>query len=235
MRNQRLEDQATSPVSEVPLSHTKKRKADDEEEEDTPATVRKRSKPANGLPEGFFDAGIQVATPAVPSPLEMNIPSRPATPAKPSPSDLTFPLKKPEPAPQVNEEEWAAFEADIAATDLPVDSDAVISAPAMSAEELKKKSAEEQYALRKERQEAEIEGEKEDATRKLEEELEEMEGLEARVRRLRERREELRKKESMVGLNRQDVVPVPLVTSVVEEDEDDSEEDDEWDGFRMKG
>lgn len=234
MRQQKLEDQATSLPADISIVQTKKRKADDDDEE-AQATVRKRSKPTNGLPEGFFDAGIQGAAPAVQPPLEMHIPSRPATPAKSSPSDPAFPPKKPEPEPQVNEDEWAAFEADIAAADLPiVDSDAVISAPAISAEELKKKSAEEQYALKKERQEAEIEGEKEDAARKMEEEMEEMEGLEARVRRLREKREELRKKESVVGLN-QHVAPTPIVDSVAEDDEDESEDDDEWDGFRMKG
>jgi len=233
MRQQKLEDQATSPVSEVQVHQTKKRKADDEE--DAQATIHKRSRQANSLPEGFFDVGIQEAAQAVQPPLEMHIPSRPATPAKPSPSDSAFPAKKPEPAPQINEDEWAAFEADIAAADAPVDSDAVISAPAMSAEELKKKSAEEQYAMKKERQEAEIEGEKEDAVRKLEEQLEEMEGLEARVRRLREKREELRKKESMIGLNKPVVVPVQRATPIAEEDEDDSEDDDEWAGFRMNG
>jgi hypothetical protein len=142
-----------------------------------------------------------------------------------------------QPEPQVDEDEWAAFESDIANAEAQVQAanDAVISAPAMSAADLAKKSAEEDYSQKKERQEAELEGDKEDAARKMEEELEEMESLEARVRRLREKREELKRKGSQVSSNR----PIihAAVTDIIEEegeDDDDDEEDDEWDGW-MKG
>jgi len=66
----------------------------------------------------------------------------------------------PRPEGQVDEDEWAAFESDIATAEAQVQAanDAVISAPAMSAAELTKKSAEEDYAQKKERQEAELEG-----------------------------------------------------------------------------
>jgi zinc finger protein 830 len=232
MRVQKLEAaeaEAPEPTIPEPQPMGKKRKADgDEEGRDT---IHKRSKPLNGfLPEGFFHSGSEpvVDTSKLPSPTtEIQIPSRPATPSKP----VEEIPKRPERT--VDEDEWAAFEADIAAADVPViDNDAVISAPAMTAAELEKKSLEEGYAQRKERQEAELEGDKEDAARKMEEELEEMEGLEARVKRLREKREELRKKESVVGLN-QPVVP-PVVSNVLDEDDEEDEDDDDWDGFRMR-
>ena len=100
----------------------------------------------------------------------------------------------------------------------------------MSAAELARKSAEEDYAQKKERHEAELEGDKEDAARKMEEELEEMESLEARVRRLREKREELRRRGSNVGTSMPMVQP--SVAATLEEEDDD--EEDEWDGW-MKG
>lgn len=211
------------PSSKPSDTSSKKRKAsEDDEGEDT---IRKRTKPANGLPEGFFDPGSEKeASPALHQ-IEMQIPSRPATPSKP-PEVIPVARKI---AAQVDEDEWAAFEADIATAEAQVQAanDAVISAPAMTADDIKKKSAEEDYNSRKERQEAEIEGDKEDAARKMEEELEQMESLEARVRRLREKREQLRKKESVVVLNK----PPPATTSAaepMEEDDDDEEDEDEW-------
>jgi zinc finger protein 830 len=232
MRVQKLEAAETGapePTIPEPQPMGKKRKADGGEEGRD--TIHKRSKPLNGfLPEGFFDSGSEpvVDTSKLPSPTtEIQIPSRPATPSKPV-EEIPKRLE-----PTVDEDEWAAFEADISAADVPViDNDAVISAPAMTAAELEKKSLEEDYAQRKERQEAELEGDKEDAARKMEEELEEMEGLEARVKRLREKREELRKKETVVGLNKP-VVP-PVVSNALDEDEEEDEDDDDWDGFRMR-
>lgn len=221
MRLSKLGNEPTSAKPPEPSS--KKRKAsDDDEGEDT---IRKRTKPANGLPEGFFDPGTEKEPSPALHQIEMQIPSRPATPSKPPEAILV--AKKIEA--QVDEDEWAAFEADIATAEAQVQAanDAVISAPAMSADDIKRKSAEEDYNTRKERQEAEIEGDKEDAARKMEEELEEMESLEARVKRLREKREELRKKESVVGLNK----PPPVTTSTaepMEEDDDDEEDEDEW-------
>lgn len=69
---------------------------------------------------------------------------------------------------------------------------ATISAAPVTADELAAQAREEQSAQRGRRDE-ELEAEREDATKSLEDEFEEMEGLEERVRRLRERREELRK------------------------------------------
>lgn len=216
----------TETLTPAPENNKKKRKASEEEGTDT---IRKKSRAANGLPENFFDQGGHPLELSNTNPInEIRIPSRPATPLKQSPS---LPMGIP---PTVDENEWAAFEADIAATatDELDPSAGVIEAKPISAADLQKETREE----KKERAERDLEEEKEDAARKMEVELEEMEGLEERVRKLRKRREALRKKEGAASLPTP-VDPVPTV--VAEEDEDDDEEDeddeDDWDGFRMKG
>ena len=241
MRAQKLQDASqeseTAPIDD---GNKKKRKAS---EDDGPDTIRKRAKASNpSLPAGFFDPGQEeeeeeVVTKVTPtSEIQMKIPSRPATPLKPA-HDIPS-----RPEPNVDEDEWAAFQADIAAAErvaIPVSApivrtgEGVISAPAMTAAELKAKDEEENNKRRRERLEAEAEGDKEDAARKLEEEFEEMESLEQRVRSLREKREALRRGRT-VG-----VVPVPEVPPTrdddMEDDEDDEDDDDDWDGFRIKG
>ncbi len=235
------QESKTSSPAETPANgngNGSKRKRNASADEDEPeATLRKRTKSIRpGLPDGFFDS-YHSSSESPHSHLEMQIPSRPATPLKtpelrtPEPA----PTKKAEPEPDVDENEWAAFESDIATAEAQVKAanDAVIMAPAMSAADLKKKSQEEEYNTKKERAEAEAEGDKEDAARKMEEELEEMHSLEERVRKMRERREELRKKESMIDLSKAKVAILPPAT-IEGDDEDDEEEDEEWDGFRMK-
>jgi zinc finger protein 830 len=223
------------------IAKSNKRKADDGEEQ-----MRKRSR-ADGLPEGLFDEGTPndsetiapqtSKTPPIPG-QEIQLPSRPATPLKAPEVTIAPKLAV------VDEDEWAAFEADIAAAEAPTVEDAVISAPAMSAAELAAKSREEEIALRKERQEAELEGDKEDAARKLEDEFEEMEALEERIRKLKEKREALRLKDTGGNTATSSVPsqgPVPKsdtagVSGGMEDDEEDEdeEEDDGWDGFRLK-
>ncbi|KAK4064763.1 uncharacterized protein Triagg1_8950 [Trichoderma aggressivum f. europaeum] len=104
---------------------------------------------------------------------------------------------------QVDQDEWAAFEADIAATSY--DDDAVISRPAMTAAEAAAAAAAAKEAdqgaihnpeSRKSKADAEIEDEREEASRALEDEFEEMQELEARVQRLKEKREALMRKRS---------------------------------------
>ncbi|RDL36944.1 Uncharacterized protein BP5553_04377 [Venustampulla echinocandica] len=202
----------------------KKRKASSNEED----TIRKRGRPANGLPGNFFDPATVPSESRVVRPMnEIQIPSRPATPLKASPGSGQ---------PTVDEDEWAAFEADIAAAELPAAVDAVISAPAMSTADLVAQSTEESSKQRKAREEAEVEGDKEDAERKLEDEFDRMEGLEARVRRLRERREALRKMDMAVKNPTTQTKPLGTIGGINNEDKDDEDEgdEDEWDGFRMK-
>ncbi|PQK14330.1 hypothetical protein BB8028_0004g12600 [Beauveria bassiana] len=111
----------------------------------------------------------------------------------------------------VDEDEWAAFEAEMAAATAPYADDAVISAPAMDAETSAAAAAAaaakdlanggDGSATRKSRADLDIEGEREDAARAREDEFNDMQELEARVRRLKEKREELRKRASSVGQN----------------------------------
>ncbi|KKO97250.1 hypothetical protein THAR02_10647 [Trichoderma harzianum] len=168
---------------------------------------------------------------------------------------------------QVDEDEWAAFEADIAATSTAqdYDDDAVISRPAMTAEEAAaaaaaKDAAEEDAAQnpesRKSKADAEIEDEREEATRALEDEFEEMQELEARVQRLKEKREALMRKRSETltqdqaddiqtavkavsdaqdeGKENVQTTGDPTKPDADDDDEDDEDEEDDWDGFRFR-
>ena len=198
--------------------------------------------------------------------IELQIPSRPATPAHRDGSSVSTPgnqqltshsttslpsrrasalVNEDRPTsitPQVDEAEWAAFEADIAATSVPYDEDAVISAPAMTAEESAAAIKAEEEAAEKRRAQADVdlEDEKEEATRALEEEFDEMEELEARVKRLKEKREALRKRGGSFGqeaASKPEVVgKEKLKDAIMEEDEedDDEEDEDDWDGFRFR-
>ncbi|KFY19069.1 hypothetical protein V491_04598 [Pseudogymnoascus sp. VKM F-3775] len=230
--------------NELPAKQTKKRKAsDDDDDEEQADTSRKRSKnaPLPGfLPQGFFDdaskADAEATPPHTSNGQEFRLPSRPATPLK-APDAVPEATK----LPTVDEDEWAAFEAEIAAAEVAAETtdDAVISAAPMTTEEIAAKSREEEMSARKEKAEADLEGDKEDAVRKLEDEFEQMNELEERVRRLKEKREALRVKEPVT------VVPEPpeggkTETSNVapegeEEEDDDDEEDDDWAGFRLRG
>ncbi|GAB1315483.1 hypothetical protein MFIFM68171_05693 [Madurella fahalii] len=159
----------------------------------------------------------------------------------------------------VNEDEWAAFEAELVhgtvgkssakpAAAAALESDAVISAPVMSAAEIAAKSEEEEAAKRRALVDIQIEDEKEEATRALETEFEVMEELEARARKLRERREALR----LQGGGGVAAPPIGTAdgagkgpapgkeNAAVPEDEDEDEYEDEdeeedyWDGFRFR-
>ncbi|KAI9759255.1 MAG: hypothetical protein M4579_002464 [Chaenotheca gracillima] len=159
-----------------------------------------------------------------------------------------------ESAPEVDEDEWAAFEREVAATEAESKVDAATdpsrsaltapatySAPAVSAAELARQSSTDRSGTRRNREE-ELEEEKEDATRKLEEEFEEMEGLEERVRALKERREKLRAErehKDLVTTGETGPTKVGSGTTVGQdageaEDDDESDDDDDEDdwGFR---
>jgi zinc finger protein 830 len=201
-----------------------------------------------------------VTTPKAPpigrSPL---IPDAPAMPqqqepgaAPPTASDAQPAAAAAASAPaEINEDEWAAFEADLIHGSAPtttakpaaaaaLDSDAVISAPAMSAAEIAAKSEEEERARRKALVDIQLEDEKEDASRALEDEFDVMEELEARARKLRERREALRVQSngaaapaSMAGSEGKGAAPGKENAEMAEDEEDDDEEDD-WNGFRFR-
>ncbi|KAI9883200.1 MAG: hypothetical protein M1823_005040 [Watsoniomyces obsoletus] len=127
------------------------------------------------------------------------------SPAKPAEAESTQ-----EKQIDVNEDEWAAFEQDIAQVATiesqnamnALNASTVISAPALSASELQnrrkgdargeKNEGESELEEKRRKAKEEEEAEREDARRRLEEEWEVMHSYEERVKRLKMRREELR-------------------------------------------
>ncbi|KAL9121874.1 MAG: hypothetical protein Q9187_001569 [Circinaria calcarea] len=245
---------------------SRKRKADGEEEDE-----RKRVKAPNGLPHDFFDKDegedkpeefiedepVAKSEPAVSAPqitveqLQQEI-KPPGTRLPPNglPPDFFDPSTKvpPPPTASINEDEWAAFERDVASpppessTLAALHAAATITAAPLTAAEIAARSREEASMQAKEKREVELEGEKEDATRRLEEEFDEMEELEERVRRLREKREEIRRRgaeENVAtdggGSELSAKAGAGAMDGVENEDEDeDDEEDDEWDGWGLR-
>ncbi|KAJ4855679.1 hypothetical protein T069G_09047 [Trichoderma breve] len=246
--------------------------------EDDPNRNKKPLMPTQGVQVQIASRSSTPSQPAVPK-LATSLPSRQAsnlaTPASSSsmsisiqPQSSTASLSQSQqpaqPAQQVDEDEWAAFEADIAATSAAqdYDDDAVISRPAMTAEEAAAAAKEtEEDAVqnpesRKSKADAEIEDEREEATRALEDEFEEMQELEARVQRLKEKREALMRKRSET-LTQDQADDIQTAVKAVsdpqdegkenvhttgdatkpdadDDDEDDEDEEDDWDGFRFR-
>ncbi|KAL5000118.1 hypothetical protein BDV10DRAFT_42441 [Aspergillus recurvatus] len=156
----------------------------------------------------------------------------------------------------IDEDEWAAFEREVAApTRVPqrpaaIAAAATISAAPITTEELAALQEREKESLRQNR-EAEAEGEREDAARFLEEEFDEMEQLEERVKRLKQMREQLRLKQATESAEIDEAatagaVPTEPVSIAAEatttenkdEDEedgdDDDDADDDWDNWRFR-
>jgi len=232
--NARLEHLRANPPPAP--AQARKRKAGEDEDQD-----RKRVKavPGGFVPEGFFDPAEEGAEEDVNEGEDadtapaLSIPDAPVAESQPVAS-------APPPAPDVNEDEWAAFEREMAATQttaLPIISaSATISAAPVTAEELAAQAREELSAQRTAR-EAELEADTEDAAVALQQEFDEMEELDERVRRLREKREALRLSKqhdtlpdapaSMVDALQQD----NTIQNNDEEDEDEDDEDDEFDDW----
>jgi hypothetical protein len=159
--------------------------------------------------------------------------------------DMTPTLSASSKPQEIDEDEWAAFEREVAtparAPQVPAAAlaAATISAAPVSAEELAAQQQREKQELLRAREE-DAEGEKEDAARLLEEEFDEMEQLEERVKRLKEKREELRRQnatgedESANG----SVVEPERAQNITQQDGYESEEEDEgdedWDDWRFR-
>ncbi|KAL9126301.1 MAG: hypothetical protein Q9217_004627 [Psora testacea] len=199
MRAERLRLNSKAPSSRLESTSTtresdngsKKRKASDGEEDS-----RKRTRPVVSFTETVEAIDEE---PSVSPPKQGSGPIEQATQ---TPKPATRPLQSTSPTQKIDEAEWAAFERDIAAppfsralTSAPsaLMAAATISAAPVSAAEIAAQQREEERASGRGWREAELEAEKEDAARALEEEFDEMEGLEERVRRLREKREALRR------------------------------------------
>ncbi|CEJ80087.1 hypothetical protein VHEMI00292 [[Torrubiella] hemipterigena] len=146
----------------------------------------------------------------------------------------------------VDEDEWAAFEADIAAASVPFDEDATITAPAMNAEEAAAAAsgdADSEDVKRKMQADIDIEDEKEEATRAMEDEFDDMQELEARVQRLKDQRAALRQRAESQGQETMPPKPSDLAASAagavaangtVVEEEEDSDDEDDFDGFTFR-
>ena len=224
-------------------SPTKKRKADGEE-----SHTRKKTKGSNKLPEGFFDDNATSESGESPEDEASESKDHAAAQAMSKPvqqdANTTATSKAVPGQPSINEDEWAAFERDVAtpppepAARSALVADATISAAPLTAAEVAARTKEAENAQARERREAELEGEKEDAARQLEEEFDEMEELEGRVRRLREKREELRKRREEGAVPETRVMASEEVLGnegdSADEEDNDGEDGDEWDDWGLR-
>lgn len=143
----------------------------------------------------------------------------------------------------INEDEWAAFEREVAAPTRISQAPAALAAPAtitaapMSTEELATAEEERRADSRKApTREAEVEGEREDAARSLEDEFDEMDQLEERVKVLKRKREELRRKNAVDNSSSKQEYPAeerPTVPADESSDDDDDQNADDWDTWRF--
>jgi hypothetical protein len=219
-----------------PPKPNKKRKADDDDSTNNESRKRTKAKGSTNLPSGFFDRTEEPEQEKEeeveePQPLEGFVAATEAPPALPqSTSNPTARAKD-------IDDEWAAFEQDIAS--IPAQSkstldvlnaSAILEAAPISAAEAASQSLEGEASTQKGRREEEIEAEKEDAARALEEEFEEMEVLEERLKRLKEKREQLRAGKSKAA---EHLAAQSETMPEVGSDDDDENDGDEWDGWRF--
>ncbi|KAJ4377716.1 hypothetical protein N0V83_000545 [Neocucurbitaria cava] len=225
-RQQAQKPQKQSPApAAVPVS--RKRKAADDN-----AAERKRTRTEEeaGVPAGFFDDGTAGEDERHTEPPSTAQDGKPVSDARaPVPTQaIQAPLD-----PSAEAELDAFMDEMSRAKPAPpppaTHSGAVIEAAPMTAADIAAQAREDQSAQRAKRDE-EMEGEKEDAARALEDEFEEMAGLEERVKKLREQREALRIKH-VQPVQVQDV----MVDAPLPEDDGESEsEDEDWDDWRFR-
>ena len=158
-----------------------------------------------------------------------------ATAPQPTPTPTPSPPDAPTKATTtIDEDEWAAFEAEVAPLARPQAqdyADATISAAPVSAEEL---AAQQAATSQRSRREQEADDEREESEQRLADEFDVMEEMEERIRRLKEKREALRVNvpvnptlapgETMVEAQEEEKKP-PESES---ESESDGEDEDDW-------
>jgi len=224
-------------------AESKKRKASSIESSPT-AEERKRARPEEASPnvEDIAAEEEAAATRSDSPNVETTVPAEQVPAAT---TNGTAPAPQPAPADSVEDAELAAFERELAEMEhtagptTAYSAGATISAAPVTAEELAAQAREEQSAQRG-RRDVEIEAEREDAARLMEDELEEMEGLEERVRKLRERREALRKGSTDVGDCAEATAAVEAESAVnghtaAKAEDDDEEDDEEYDDWQFGG
>lgn len=256
--NGKLERPPEAPPPTSITNGGRKRKADSDEEEEQ---ERKKARPAvEGVPADFFDGGKEPETyeamedtkePRVmvqekaPETAETQSPKLQAAGLPPGFFDAS--TKGAASAnPTVDEDEWAAFERDVATlpaeTSIPsaLTAAATITAAPLSAAELAARTTADASTQKKELKEAEVEGEKEDAARQLEDEFDQMEELENRVKRLRAKREELRQKRDGSATMPMDTIDVGTKVALndderaTDDDDDDDDVEDGWEDWRLR-
>lgn len=256
MRLQRIRDgnlgrlpEAPPPAEESFNGGGKKRKADDGEERAKKRRVQlEETVPEEPIPgdsdvvaddseqcgqDGSISIEIETLVPH-PQPEPFKVPPTPSADAKNNTGSGDLSIFNNHQT--IDEDEWAAFEREVATPPLTTSvftSEATINAAPLSAAEIAVQEREEANVQKKERMEAFVEGEREDAARRLEDEFEEMAGLEEKVRRLKEQREQLRKE-----IKRGDEDARMMSEEGNDADVDDGddsanedEDDDEWDGW----
>jgi hypothetical protein len=198
---------------------SRKRKAADDE---VAERKRTRTEEEAGVPAGFFDAGTADEESSVPAE-----PEQESTDAATMQTDeLQVPTPQAPPTTAADNAELDAFldemeqNAEAQRNTAKRYAGVVAESAPMTAAELAAQAREDMSNQRAKRDE-EMEGEKEDAARALEDEFDEMEGLEERIKRLREQREALRSKHATVQVN--DIAP----PTPQQEEEDVSDSDDE--------
>ena len=205
-------DRTLKPIDASNHGSSKKRKAIDGEE----TIQKKKVKVQNGLPEGFSEddaqetesepdsqaelaeeepkpAALEFHTSTNPTKIALDTSDQSTTSNVPS-RFLDTPGGNNDPS-LLDESERAAFERDVATPPPPASaltSTATISAAPLTAAEVAAQAREQEILQNKERMEAVVEGEKEDAARRLEEEFDEMAELEERLRILRGKRDALK-------------------------------------------
>ncbi|OQV02682.1 hypothetical protein CLAIMM_07833 [Cladophialophora immunda] len=161
-----------------------------------------------------------------------------STPLAPAADNAPLPNGTSQPA-TVDEDEWAAFEREVAplAAAQPNYTSATITAAPVTTAQLKAQEEED----RRRKLETEADDEKEDEERRIEEEFDVMEEMEERVRKLREKRDALRRGVKAgtdtgqeINSTSADTAGQDTAESRVEnpddegEEEDEEEEEDEW-------
>ena len=133
----------------------------------------------------------------------------------------------------IDEEEWAAFERDVAPLTQETYASATIEAAPVPATAL----AEQQRTNAVQQREDEADAEKEEESRRMEEEFEVMEEMEDRVKRLRARREALRPQDHTLHPIQEEVTTnseqgheqsIPKAVEVMSDHSDDDDEVDDW-------
>jgi hypothetical protein len=235
LRQERAARQPVQKRSAAPTATptSRKRKATDNGDDERKRT---RTEEDAGVPSGFFDGGVEDdddSPPSVPQTAQEEEDSAAQEPE--SDPQLLAPASANPPVPRLDADAQAELDAFLSEmAEEPAAqhafptyfAGAVIEAAPMTTAEIAAQ-AREDMSVQRAKKDEEMEGEKEDAARLLEDEFEEMEGLEERFKKLREQREALRSARAQAKV--EEIVLSEAQPEHVESDSDD----EEWDDWRF--